>query len=138
MAEQQSIERPSLYQRWQSSYREGDLPYEVELIVRALYYYPIYLQEELIPEFRAENESEDFIASIMDRIPKTYQLIGRITEAKNLLSEWYKTDELVAKILGQACVHYMTCDDEWIRDNTSAQSRLLAMLCRFRTRPSTT
>lgn len=118
---------------WKATFQTNSLPYVEELVVRALYHYPIYLTSTLIPELQEEGGDEEFILSLETEIAECYQLIERIIQHQAILPEWYRHDASTASLLGQACVHFLTCDDEWIRDRISAQSRLLGLLSVFQT-----
>ncbi len=118
---------------WKASFQTDSIPYHVEHVVRALYHYPIYLSSEVIPELQEEGGEDELIHNLQAEIPECYALIERVLQHKDIPRSWYESDEKIANILGQACVHFLTCNDEWIVDNTSAQSRLLGMLGTYKT-----
>lgn len=116
---------------WKAAFQTSSLPFLEELVVRALYHYPIYITSTLIPLLQEEGGEEELIVSLESKIVDSYKLIDRINQNSVVPLDWFSKDALIAHTLGQACVHFFMCDDEWIRDRVSTRTKLLALLSVF-------
>jgi hypothetical protein len=114
-----------------SASEQTNLPPDATLIVRSLLAYSFYLIEEEIPKLEHEGGHERLIDEYVDHIPQCHLFAGTILAASSVDFQFIKSNASLADLVGAACAYYMNCDDPWIVENPSGQSRLLGFLNAF-------
>lgn len=111
--------------------KQTHLPFDATLILRSILAYRFWLSDEEIPELASEGGYGRLIDEYRNQISICCLFARTILTTCCVDFHFIKSNPPLADIVSAACAYYMNCDDPWIVENPSGQSRLLGFLNAF-------